>query len=167
MIYESTAPPKIFESFSFGSIIFEARRSLFNSGLGSELAGNVRAFCKGLSTRVGSGTSYYGVFDLSGNVWELTVTVGRAEGRVFSGRYHGDGVLSLSGESDVSSWPSSHAAVGACFRGGGWTLDTTRARLSDRISAAVSDAARDINDGGRAPSSAWPFLRASRCSALI
>ena len=43
-------------------------------------------------TRLTSGSGYYGILDLTGNVWERTVTIGNATGRSFAGT-HGDGTL--------------------------------------------------------------------------
>jgi len=44
------------------------------------------------NSREFAGASFYGVMDLSGNLWELTVTIGKQDGRNFAGS-HGDGKL--------------------------------------------------------------------------
>jgi len=85
----------------------------------------------GVNTRVVSGAGYYGVFDLSGNVWERPVTVGNSTGRSFQGNRHGDGNLDTTGDANQSSWPTTSAA-GAGFRGGNWYYVVAFARLSDR-----------------------------------
>ncbi len=113
----------------------------------------VGSFAKGVNTRIASGGGYYGVMELSGNVWERSVTVGNSTGRAFEGRYHGNGVLDSSGNPNVTSWPGANA-VGAGFRGGGWGHSAPFARLSDRLYAAMPDTSR-INDfGGRGVRSA-------------
>jgi formylglycine-generating enzyme required for sulfatase activity len=75
----------------------------------------------GVISRVAAGASYYGVFDLSGNVWERPVTVGNSSGRSFQGSTHGDGNLSTNGDANQSSWPLT-SATGTGFRGGNWVL---------------------------------------------
>ena len=57
------------------------------------------------STRLSSAGSYYGVIDLSGNLWEPVVTVANAAGRSFTGQL-GDGSISgLNGQANENSWP--------------------------------------------------------------
>jgi len=115
----------------------------------------VGSFAKGVTTnmRVNSGAGFYGAMELSGNVWERAVTVGRSTGRAFEGRYHGNGVLDGSGNPNVTSWPGTNA-VGAGFRGGVWTSDALIARLSDRLYAADTLTRRSTDDGGRGVRSA-------------
>lgn len=81
-------------------------------------------------TREATGASYWGIDELSGNLWERPVTVGRPEGRAFTGR-HGDGSLTDAGEADVAGWPGVDA-VGAGHRGGQWNDRAALARVSDR-----------------------------------
>lgn len=81
------------------------------------------------STRAEAGSGYYGVMEMSGNVFELTVTLGNATGRGFSGS-HGNGVLSANGHADVLDWPGYSsgevtAATGSGIRGASWG-DTTQ-----------------------------------------
>jgi len=66
----------------------------------------VGIFATPMSDRVGSGASYWGILDLTGNLVERAVPVGHPVGRAFAGN-HGDG-----GE---SPWP--HILLG--HRGGG------------------------------------------------
>lgn len=47
--------------------------------------------------RITAGASYYGIMELSGNLWERAVTVGNATGRDFTG-LHGNGALSTNGQ---------------------------------------------------------------------
>ena len=100
------------------------------------------------TTRVASGTGYYGNMDLSGNLWERVVTVGNATGRGFSGS-HGDGVLNEQGDAN-ESWPGLSDATGSGLKGGGWsTTDVTRLAVSDRDQAATADTTRGADYGGR------------------
>jgi formylglycine-generating enzyme required for sulfatase activity len=99
------------------------------------------------NSREFAGASYYGVMDLSGNLWEMVVTLGDAEGRLFRGT-HGDGKLVNSG-ADNSDWPNNGTgqALGIGFKGGGYTH--SEIQISDRTYAAVGYYPRDNNQGGR------------------
>ena len=66
------------------------------------------------SNRLQAGSSYWGIMELSGNLWELCVSV-LDPGLGFDGQ-HGDGTLSA-GAADTPGWPT---ADGAGFRGGAW-----------------------------------------------
>jgi len=61
-------------------------------------------FATSSSTRVSAGAGYYGVMEMSGNVWEVAVSVGSVAGRSFTG-LHGDGILTPSGTANVDYWP--------------------------------------------------------------
>jgi len=108
------------------------------------------AFATSSSTRQQAGAGYYGVMELSGNVWERPVTVGNSTGRNFTG-LHGDGALTTSspyGNADVTNWPGTNA-VGAGFRGGDWAHGATIGCVSDRDGAAYTDGTRYYIYGGR------------------
>jgi formylglycine-generating enzyme required for sulfatase activity len=57
----------------------------------------------GVTSRAATGGSYYGVFDLSGNVLERAVTLGNSSGRNFQGAIHGDGNLDANGDANQTS----------------------------------------------------------------
>jgi len=57
------------------------------------------------SSRTASGASYWGIMDLSGNLWERVVPIGRATGRAFTG-LHGDGLLESNGLFNTANWPT-------------------------------------------------------------
>jgi len=81
-----------------------------------------------------SGAGYYGVMELSGNLWERVVTVGNATGRAFRGSL-GDGVLGPTGAATGNTdWPT---GTGSGMRGGNWSWEgpVTYARISDRTYA--------------------------------
>lgn len=75
------------------------------------------------STRTSSGAGYYGVLELSGNVWERAVSTD-ATGVTFTGAL-GDGLLTAAGEGDGASWPSPATAAGSGLRGGAWDSEGT------------------------------------------
>jgi len=101
---------------------------------GSNPGGPVRVgiFATVPSTREQAGTSYWGIMELSGNLWERAIMVTSA----FTG-LHGNGVLSAAGNATVSGWPSGG------LRGGSWQDWAGSARVSDRGFAAQGDWARD------------------------
>ncbi len=153
--------------YAWGSTSITGATSITNGGTGSERGqsgsniaynnnGNVQgplrvgSFATGVNTRVASGAGFYGVMELSGNVWERPVTVGRSTGRAFEGRYHGNGVLDSSGDANVTSWPGTNA-VGAGFHGGGWDTGTS---LSYRLNATFAYSLRMNTYGGRGVRSA-------------
>jgi formylglycine-generating enzyme required for sulfatase activity len=109
--------------------------------------GRVGLFAGGATTRIQSGASYYGLLELSGNVWERPVTVGNATGRAFTG-VQGNGSVDATGNADEVNWPGIDA-VGAGYRGGSWNSDSGPPRVSDRIRAAFVLTTRGNVDGGR------------------
>ena len=56
------------------------------------------------SGRMKAGASYYGIMELSGNLWEPAVTTGNAAGRSFTGEL-GDGELDTYGRANAFGWP--------------------------------------------------------------
>ena len=114
----------------------------------------VGAFASSSTNRVQAGATYYGIMEMSGNLWERPITVGSADGRLFTG-LHGNGVLSPSGLSDVANWPSS----GSGWRGGGWRNSSLHARVSARSDAAYpDDNVHGNNYGGRGVRTQLPLV---------
>ena len=118
--------------------------------LGSAPDGPVRVgiFATAASSRVSAGASYWGIMELSGNVWERPVTIGHATGRAFTG-LHGNGLLTSGGDADVTAWPNT-TATGAGLRGGNWATASTSLRVSDRGNTAFVYAVRASHSGWRA-----------------
>lgn len=156
--------------YAWGSTSIAGANSVANAGKSNEAPGaaancvysnaggvqgpmRVGAMAAGDATRIESGAGYYGAMDLSGNVWERSVTVGNSTGRAFTGAKHGNGVLTSSGDVDVTSWPGTTAG-GAGFRGGNWSDSASLARLSERNIAASTDSVRTFRRGGRGVRSA-------------
>ena len=100
----------------------------------SGMAGPMRVGCLGIGfgTRTNTGAGYYGMMQLSGNIWEWPIKVSTAEGRAFTG-IHGDGTLTVGGTANVTGWPGTY--VGAGWRGGDWRytdVATGELRVADR-----------------------------------
>ena len=98
----------------------EAPFGLANFGGGQQeefLQGPLRSGFAATATtnRITAGSSYYGVMELSGNVWEAVVNTS-AEGLSFQG-ISGDGQLNTKGAANQNSWPGSK---GSGHRGGAW-----------------------------------------------
>lgn len=103
---------------------------------------------KGVSERINLGASYYGVLNLSGNLWERCVTMGHELGRAFDGQ-HGDGELSEDGFSNVTNWPDQDGA-GAGNRGGVWSSPHPKyLRISLRFAANFPRSKDGKNSGIR------------------
>jgi formylglycine-generating enzyme required for sulfatase activity len=96
----------------------------------------VGIFANETSGRVSAGASYWGIMELSGNLWERPVTIGNETGRAFTGT-HGDGVLDSSGDANAATWPGTDA-VGAGWRGGSWIDAPYGIQVSDRVLAGDS-----------------------------
>lgn len=109
----------------------------------------VGIFAEASTNRVTSGSGYYGAMELSGNLFEMIVTLGRSEGRKFLGT-HGDGYLSTvsayEGYATNIDWPgidSTDAArgvtgtIGSGYRGGDFQSSNVRLfQVSTRAYAA-------------------------------
>ncbi len=112
------------------------------------------------STRETSGSGYYGVMDLSGDLAERVITIGNAAGRAFTGN-HGNGLLTTAsgyeGFADVSGWVGMDAnpdrgvtgASGSGFKGGSWEDASSQLRVSDRSNAALALTDAQKTYGGR------------------
>ncbi|MFM9020177.1 MAG: SUMF1/EgtB/PvdO family nonheme iron enzyme, partial [Sediminibacterium sp.] len=118
--------------------------ALYGNNLTSGPA-RVGIFATSISDRNAAGSSYYGVMDLTGNVWEQVIKIENSTGRSFTGT-RGDGQLTSNGDADASSWPD---YTGACKRGGGWLTIAQRSQLSSRYGAGLNGANRNAETGGR------------------
>ena len=156
--------------YAWGTTDITEVTSIINSGAANETAGQTGNGLCVYNNRVGgplrtgfaatggtnrqtAGASYYGVMELSGNLWERPVSIGSATGRGFTGS-HGSGELSTNGYATNSDWPGYGSgeittATGSGFRGGHWYRTTVYARVSDRINAAYVDANRSYIYGAR------------------
>lgn len=105
-------------------------------------------------TRQETGATYYGAMEMSGNLYERAISVGRARGRFFTDM-HGNGSISTAGEADVSSWPKNLTSDwGAGVRGGGWIGLYDDTRVSQRHDASHHNLSRTSDVGWRGVRSA-------------
>ncbi|MEP3836110.1 MAG: SUMF1/EgtB/PvdO family nonheme iron enzyme [Algibacter sp.] len=86
-------------------------------------------------TREETGGSYYGIMELTGNLYERCITVGNPPGRAFTST-HGDGEILPNGLANVTSWPTTNTGIG--YRGGSYFNSIPYIRVSDRFDAASS-----------------------------
>jgi len=90
----------------------------------------------GSPSREASGATYYGVLDMSGNVWEMVVMVSDPSGGTngapnYDGKW-GDGVLDwATAQANESTWPLGNPA-GFGLRGGSWSEASSAQRVSSR-----------------------------------
>jgi formylglycine-generating enzyme required for sulfatase activity len=97
--------------------------------------------------RKSSGATYYGVMEMSGNVYERLVSMGNITGRSFTGA-NGDGNISNDGDANVGDWPNENAE-GSGFRGGFHTGISSHTRVSNRGSDAEASTLRFYTMGFR------------------
>lgn len=97
--------------------------------------------------RVSAGATYYGIMEMSGNLYECPVTVGNPAGRGFNGS-NGNGLLDDSGNADVPTWPG-FDGMGSGNRGGGWGDNFTLLAVSGRYAATWGDSLRWSDIGCR------------------
>ncbi|QRM89450.1 SUMF1/EgtB/PvdO family nonheme iron enzyme [Lacinutrix sp. WUR7] len=113
-----------------------AMYSLTDGTINGPLRNGIFAASAVNNNREETGGSYYGIMELSGNLYERCVTVGTAQGRSFTG-LHGNGIIgSTSGNGTVSNWPNSTTGDGYSFRGGSWLNGAEYIRISDRYDGA-------------------------------
>ena len=103
------------------------------------------------TSREQTGASYYGIMELSGNLWEQCIPVNPdAATLAYDGQW-GDGNLSGTGTADVANWPYTNC-TGSCLRtlrGGSYADAATRLRISDRFYYTYTTATRNRSVGGR------------------
>jgi len=126
-------------------------------------------FATSTSTRAESGATYYGVMQMSGNLFERVITVAKycwapgyspvwqpTNAGLYDGQ-HGDGSLSSTGyANDVPNWPSAtatptqfYSAFGAGRRGSSWMQDEYYGHQTTRIYAAQPVSYRQNDYGFR------------------
>ena len=117
----------------------------FNGGDGGQGPLRVGIFARPASnTRIGTGSAFYGVMEMSGNVRELCVEY---RFTTYDGTI-GDGYVDTNGDYNEASWPST--GLGFCYRGGSFLDATDRLRTSDRIYNGRSDYTNRYREvGGR------------------
>ncbi len=86
------------------------------------------------SDRTLSGATYYGVMNMSDNLYEIVVSMVNAQGKAIDASVHGDGFLAADGRTDILTWQP-FQAFGT--RGSSYNTSLTFGRLSDRFYANV------------------------------
>lgn len=107
----------------------------------------VGCFANGSSAREGAGASYYGIMELSGNLWEQVIPVITGTAASSFNGAHGDGALYSNGNTDVVGWIT---GVSSGMRGGAWNTYKGRLRVSDRNDAVTTTTTRKEYNGFRA-----------------
>ncbi len=173
----------IANEFAWGNNTRIAATGLLNAGTENEVAVNADAnvctanliqgpvrvgmFAKADNTRAQSGATYYGILDMSGNVWERVAALGRTQGRAFVGN-HGDGQITVNGNADVIGWTGLvggevTTGLGTGFIGGnffrtedfnGVYFNYALLRISGRLYGNTEDTVRFSGNGFRCVRSA-------------
>lgn len=93
---------------------------VFNNAVGIQGPLRTGVFAQPSSSRESSGGTYFGIMEMSGNLWEYNVKIGNAQGRNFIGS-HGDGELSAAGYKTNVDWGNDTGTNHAvCLRGSDW-----------------------------------------------
>lgn len=121
--------------------------AVYNASLGGPA--RVGMFATGASDRPASGSSFYGIMDLSGNVYEPVIGIGNSTCRLFTG-VTGDGTLLANGNQNVTNWPLlTDASLVISLRGGSLSSANTELRISDRSKSPSAAFSRLPETGGR------------------
>ena len=119
-----------------------------------------------LSTRLSSGGTFYGVMEMSGNLWEPVVTAANVAGRSFNGSL-GDGALSgLTGQANEATWPGTQNIV-TNPNAAGQILKLNTAGISKKggsFSVNLFSAVSDINYNPAVAGEAYPTTRTAAAS---
>lgn len=122
-------------------------------GVAEGQAGPLRVgiFAESSTSRVSSGAGYYGTMELSGNLYEMVVTLGNSQGRKYLGT-HGDGQLTTvagyKGNATNIDWPGINAfdsargvtgTIGSGYRGGDFQSPNALHYQTSNRSLAVKD----------------------------
>jgi len=150
--------------YSWGSTSITQCTGISNPGANNEVSSNSSANCNygqggtagplrvgvfatSENSREKSGATYYGIMEMTGNLWERVISIGNSTGRSYTG-IHGDGSLDSNGNANVTNWPGADA-IGGGLRGGGVLSPTAEGLiLSSRIYGAYVNSDNN-NVGGR------------------
>ncbi|MFN5866269.1 MAG: LamG-like jellyroll fold domain-containing protein, partial [Candidatus Kapaibacterium sp.] len=102
-----------------GTITEVSTTNTANSSANASIAGPLRvgSFAATATNRQSAGASYYGILDLTGNVWERVIPISDPTGRAYTGQ-HGNGSIGSDGNHNVSGWPGGSSTAGYGLRGG-------------------------------------------------
>jgi formylglycine-generating enzyme required for sulfatase activity len=142
--------PAVPNEYAWGNTTFVGLTSVNNAGLANETVNTPPTANANMSSSYGvpvrtglfartsgsdrqlSGATYYGMMNMSDNVYEITIFSGNVQGRAVDASVHGDGNLAANGDSDISAWTNKNAygSRGSSYGGG-----TAEARVSDRLNS--------------------------------
>lgn len=88
-----------------------------------------------------AGASYYGVMELSGNLWNYLVDIPNSR---FFDAQNGDGILKANGDYDTPNWPTIGSLRGGCWQSG----NANELNVSDRTNG-TNFTGRYWTSGGR------------------
>ena len=116
-----------------------------------------------LSTRLSSGGSFYGVMEMTGNLWEPVVTAANVAGRSFNGNL-GDGSISgLTGQANEPTWPGTQN-VTTTANAAGQVLKLNTAGISKKggsFAENLFSAVEDVNYDPASTTETYPTTRAA------
>ncbi|MCY7292404.1 MAG: formylglycine-generating enzyme family protein [Ferruginibacter sp.] len=129
--------------YAWGNTTIVPTSAVTNAGLENETANNGNAnynvgigrplrtgtYATATSNRQQSGSTYYGAMEMSGNLYEISVSVGNVAARAFT-NVNGDGNLDVNGDANVATWPT--VSTGYSLRGGAHNDVEVPLRTSDR-----------------------------------
>lgn len=149
----SSALNNAFEANEMSSETVNNGMCAYGLNSGSSAYGPIRvgALATGSSGRLSSGAAYYGVMEMSGNVWETVIGTYYTNGTAYNGTL-GDGTLTATGFANQSTWPTSNTSNnGVGIRGGSWVNTVPFICTSDRYNVINSNGylTRSYSVGGR------------------
>ncbi|MFN0188462.1 MAG: SUMF1/EgtB/PvdO family nonheme iron enzyme [Bacteroidia bacterium] len=113
------------------------------------------AFANDTTTREEAGSTYYGVMEMAGNLFEYVVSAGNPTGRAFLGT-HGNGAISPDGYANITDWPGYNSSVllnsgnvGFGVRGSSFGFSVTNLKTSDRTFGQYIISSQDLSLGCR------------------
>jgi hypothetical protein len=62
------------------------------------------------ATRENTGCTFYGIANMSDNLFEITISVASSDGRLLERTNHGDGNLTSNGDHDATTWTTNASA---------------------------------------------------------
>lgn len=99
-------------------------------------------------TRLETGGSYFGVMELSGNLYERCIGVGTPINRDYTGA-HGNGELTTAGQHNVTDWPAVGSQGAVAYRGASWANGASLCAVADRTSCAILSSITNSRVGAR------------------
>lgn len=100
------------------------------------------------TTRIETGGSYYGVMELSGNLYERCIGAGTPVNRAYTG-LHGNGELLNNGDHNVSNWPAVGSEGAISYRGGSFINALEFCAIADRFDGANTGSITNNRIGAR------------------